>query len=605
VAFVAASPLLGQGSRKVMIDFLRLWQASPFVGSAGRLRRCVLTFPSGSPYTPAGNSGHGALVVRGERRWFVRGLQGYYGNARDHHVLELAAGGSFDVPPGASLESEQAVDDRPWSADHVARFLDALERQGPAAISEDAIQALARRTGLSRPEAALLWSGLPGLDGWEHDFLGKEGREALGLKAAEAKVARDALQKVPREVRREVLAAAMAGDPGAPWCPLGSGPDDDQSPVARAAKAWNHRMGQRLSVAPELLVRCARELPRGVDPSAFIAALADCTRVGAWTRDGDWQLGEGGPARVPAAKDEVFSGAILLATARYVSFLFEALPVGDPLRAMLPEAVRLSRKRLAHTGLIVAAYSRYFAEKIAERDAFLDAIGAEPYPRGCDRAGGRDGGLLLARASRWALQVAFRPSRIPQRPDAAVGLVAGHPAFEAARYLLSEETDRLAQRVVTTPVAAAGYEANPLLSVADLVDEVRQAKGLSEEAGALYLQLLALRAPTAKAVQDWNGWTTARYKKAAAELAAVKLVLVAKRARAGREHFLPGAWEDLKAPDLPIESWKLPLYGAGRSEVGLHTPLGVLLPLRPTHELFQAAWVRVKAGDEPRYEEVK
>jgi hypothetical protein len=106
-------------------------------------------------------------------------------------------------------------------------------------------------------------------------------------------------------------------------------------------------------------------------------------------------------------------------------------------------------------------------------------------------------------------------------------------------------------------------------------------------------------------VQIWNGWTPVRYRKAAAELTGHELLLEAKRARAGREHFLPGGWEELKAPDLPIETWKLTLYGARRAGDGIVKPLPVLLPLAPIHELFETAWARVEKGDVPGYEEVK
>jgi hypothetical protein len=77
------------------------------------------------------------------------------------------------------------------------------------------------------------------------------------------------------------------------------------------------------------------------------------------------------------------------------------------------------------------------------------------------------------------------------------------------------------------------------------------------------------------------------------------------RARAGRSVFLPGEWAELKAPWLPIESWKL----AHLAELDLNPhelcPAGGPMVLRPFEDLFAAAWQRVLDGDEPRYEEVK
>ena len=607
VAFVAASPLLGAAARKALGELLGAWAATPMVGGSGRMRRCRIRFPSDSPYKPAREGGAGRLVGRGGHRWFVRPNRPWGGDRDKHDVLELAADGRFALPPGTTLEEEEAIDDQPWTPARLRRFLAALERSGAPPLSGEAISELARRTGLTRPEAALLWTGLPGLEGWEHDFLGRERREALGLKAAEAKVARDALQKVPREVRREVLAAAMSGDPEGPWRPLGGGTDDEGSPVALAAAAWVRLVGRRTPIAPEVLVRCAKELPRALEPAAFLSGLTACARHPAWNRDGEWELAEAGARRVGPADDEgeVFSDDILLATARYFAFLFEALPVGDPLRATLPDAIRLSRQRLGHRGLIVGLYSQYSLDKPGERDALLDAIGSEPYPAGGDRAGGRDGGMLLVRAGRWSMAVGLRPARMTDASDGARRLVERQPGYAAARLLLGEDFGRMAARVATSPVPPGGWEANPLASARALVERVREARELSEEAAALYLQILALRAPTKAAVQQWNGWTARRYEKATDELVERGLVMEAKRSRAGRAHFLPGGWEDLKSPDLPVETWKLPLYGAERTEAGLHRPLGVLLPLRPLHELFEAAWARIEAGDPPRYEEVK
>jgi hypothetical protein len=354
------------------------------------------------------------------------------------------------------------------------------------------------------------------------------------------------------------------------------------------------------------VVRCARELPKVAEPAAFLAAIAECDRHGAWTRDGEWELGARGVARDAKGDDgDVFSGDVLLATTRYAAFLFDALPVGDPLRARIPDLVRLSRERLRNPALLVLGASSYLQPDDPGRAQILDAVGREPYPPGGDAAHGRDGGALVARADGWSVLVAFRPARLGPDPAAAPPLVRDSPGFGAARTIRSAGFDALAARVQATPVPAGGHEANPLLSAPAVVAEVAAAHGLGEEAAALYVQTLGHLAPTARAVQAWNGWTSARYRKAAAELAAKGLVVEAKRARAGREHFLPGGWEDLKAPEWPVETWKLALYGARREGQGIVRPLGVLLPLEPLHAVYEAAWRRVKAGDRPGYEEVE
>ena len=99
----------------------------------------------------------------------------------------------------------------------------------------------------------------------------------------------------------------------------------------------------------------------------------------------------------------------------------------------------------------------------------------------------------------------------------------------------------------------------------------------------------------------WNRWKTARLKKAWAALAAKDLVIEAKRARAGRNHFLPGGWvKKSSTPYLPYETWKQPLYGITAER----EPLEAYLPLEPLHDLFARAWARVQGGDKPEYEEV-
>jgi hypothetical protein len=146
------------------------------------------------------------------------------------------------------------------------------------------------------------------------------------------------------------------------------------------------------------------------------------------------------------------------------------------------------------------------------------------------------------------------------------------------------------------PEGPAGAAQNPVVSVPALVTEVAAAHGLGEDAAALYLQLLALPDPTDRNCARWTGWRPARLKKARAELAATGLVVEAKRSRAGRSLFLPCGWRDLKAPALPVETWKEGLYPVGEGSRAV--------PLVPVPVLFTRAWERVCAQDTPAYEEL-
>ncbi len=187
-------------------------------------------------------------------------------------------------------------------------------------------------------------------------------------------------------------------------------------------------------------------------------------------------------------------------------------------------------------------------------------------------------------------------------PDDAVlglleGLVGPHrgAGLRSLRALLSDDLAR-AVAAGTDPTGPVGHAQDPTVSVPELVKEVAEAQGLSEDAAALYLQLLTLPDPTDRNCARWTGWKPARLKKSRAELAATDLVVEAKRTRAGRTLFLPGAWRDLKGSALPVEAWKEGLY-----PIGEHVRT---VPQRPLTELFARAWERVRGGDTPAYEEL-
>ncbi|MDX3540918.1 DNA-binding protein, partial [Streptomyces sp. MB09-01] len=143
---------------------------------------------------------------------------------------------------------------------------------------------------------------------------------------------------------------------------------------------------------------------------------------------------------------------------------------------------------------------------------------------------------------------------------------------------------------------------DPSRSVPELVEEVSAAHGLGADAATLYLTLLAMPDPTDRNTARWTGWKPARLKAARAELAATELVVTAGRSRAGRSLFLPGGWAEMASPTLPVEQWKLPMYGLGAGERPM---LGVLTPAEPAADLYRRAWQRVREGDVPRFEELK
>lgn len=71
------------------------------------------------------------------------------------------------------------------------------------------------------------------------------------------------------------------------------------------------------------------------------------------------------------------------------------------------------------------------------------------------------------------------------------------------------------------------------------------------------------------------------------------------RSKAGRTLFLPGGWTQPPIRHLPLERWKLPLYGLPEGESPV---LGVIVPARPVAGLYREAWQRVRDGRGPRLE---
>lgn len=166
----------------------------------------------------------------------------------------------------------------------------------------------------------------------------------------------------------------------------------------------------------------------------------------------------------------------------------------------------------------------------------------------------------------------------------------------ALRILLGKEIDALVS--AGAPDGTPHHPAqDPTHTVPDLVTEAAEALGLSADAAALYLMLLALPDPTDRNCARWTEWKPARIKRARAELAATDLVVEAKRSRAGRTLFLPCGWLERSAPGLPLETWKERLYpveGYART-----------LPGIPVPELFATAWARTRGGDAPAFEELE
>ncbi|WP_405792173.1 DNA-binding protein [Streptomyces sp. NBC_00029] len=575
------------------VDALGLASAE---GSADRWRRVLLRLDRQHLLTPEGerNVHHRSLLPLGGGA--VLALTEHSESVPEGHefgALLYDPTGRFTVPGPYTLRGDAPLGDRDRGPGWLTAFLGAAAEHGPVPFLPEAAEEFARLTGVSGALARLVLAGLPDIDTFERNFLAPELRTALGVKATDAAYARDELKSLDAELRRAIVGALLPADPAKLWS---EGPD-----VAAAAEIWNRRMGRRTPVPDWLATEAARAV-RGTAPHRILASLLDPAAARELSVDVAWTVkGDHVEPREPAT--DPFTAQTLTGIMAMAAWLAHRLPAGDPVRAALPPALTAVRQRLAAPELLLEiahytnlpdfrkaagtptetgeGYERYGAVVMATHDdqprpalrpALLDSTGSDPY-------------LPVLRGDDQRPSAVERALRTAHDPRFAALLA--DPGAPAAGGVDSEGT---------------WWPQDPGRSVPELVEEVSAAHGLGADAAALYLALLAMPDPTDRNTARWTGWKPARLKAARAELAATELVVTAGRSRAGRSLFLPGGWAEMASPALPVEQWKLPMYGLSVGEAPLR---GVLAPTEPAAELYRRAWQRVREGDVPRFEELK
>ncbi|WP_200307043.1 DNA-binding protein [Streptomyces adelaidensis] len=601
VAFRAAAGTTSEEHRDALSALLTEFDAlglSSADGSA-RWRKVDLFLEAAQLRTPSGEwregswsgllaLGGGAFVAVGMRRSEEERGHSFTGFFHDPTAR-------FEAPEPYTLRSSSRLAGE-GEAGRLGAFLAELAARGPAPWFPEAAEEFARRTGVTETMARLVVAGLPRIDVYERTFLTTEARNAIGVKAAPAAVAKDELRGIDAEIRAAVVAALLPADPARLWT---EGPD-----VAAAAEVWNSEVGKRTAVPEDLLsdaIRAIKHTPWEVREA--LPALLDPAGEPRLTRDLQWAV-DGDRVR-PVGDDKVgFKVDTLVGSVGLAAWLAHRLPAGDPVRAALPAALTAVRERLAHPGLMLdlgryvnlpafrktagaptevgQGFERYGAVILATHDdqpapglkvALLDEAGQDPYLP-----------VLRADAEQpYAAEVALRLARYP-----------GYAALLA---------DPGAPSAGERGADGTWWPQDPSRSVPELVTEAAKEYGIGEDAATLYLMLLAMPDPTDRMTARWTGWKPARLKAARAELAAGELVVEASRTRAGRSLFLPGGWVDPKAPRVPLERWKLPLFAD--LMFGEYTPFVVIVPTEPAAELYRRAWQRVLDGDAPRFDELK
>lgn len=614
LGFVHHSPATSPAEREVIATVLRTLAASRFA-RPGAVRHVKVRVPKTAAWLKwEDDYGTRVLVPRfvhvdgACRAVCYAGEDDNEDETRTDVELELllasaTPGAPGDLPGGAILQEEKPV---AVDGDAILRILGAEPASFATTPADAVYETISERTGLGRVEAACVWAGLRQLDRWGNDPLGKPARDLFGLKIPEVKHARETLFGTAIPQRLRAFHAAMVG-----WDPA-----DETSLPARLGDAWAAAFGKRAKVDEALVARARLDFPGGDGPAALVGLAGvgseACYQAdGAWLMDADGDVVRGGDKGAA-----VFDPSHLTTGLGALLWVYSNTPRGDVLRANIPALYTALRARTANPLLLLEVSSGDSKAQVGWFKRFdglaFTPPGADPDLDEKDRPTGKSReGLYAVFAGGMhddsSLKVAVRPCELTpgsteevERLAALKDNYADQDAWRAFKLLHTPGIVAIVAGIVEEiAVNGAGWGQDPRTTSRGLVNEVAARLDLHEDAATLYLQLLTLYNPTRANVLLWNGWKPSVYARATATLVEKKLVVEAKRARAGRDHFLPGGWHDRKSGSLPLEEWKLAFYG------GAEPPLGSIVPLSPFADLFRIAWARVLAGHSPRYEKVR
>ncbi|MFD7059182.1 hypothetical protein [Streptomyces sp. NPDC059906] len=580
LAYRATVPTLPAAEREALLLLFEALAEGPLAAPGDGIREIVL----GEPYDKHRQRERAGQVLRREGRTVVvLGCQNV-DTARDRVnwlALEHDPAGVFGAVAHFTLEKEtRHAPALPAGALPAVARLTRDKGAPPWRPGAPADLAAATGHGLGPLQATVLLAAQP-------ERLDAGALATTGLKPRQLDAGNRMLNSLLATDRAALIGALLPDDPAGLWT---AGPD-----TGAVGRVWSERLGSLVRL-PEDLAGTLDGLPVGSAEAVLNPERTPwLSRTTVQRPDNNGRLVAEDPAAVPHRY--TLTGAVdALASLAY------ALPHGHPLRAALPEGLAAVRRRLTDPGLLLDLDVEW-TEKGGTTAAELRKAYGLPATGGADAEGTtRIGEALALRPWHGDREtVLVRPAGLTGPDDAVFGLLEGlvgaarGTGVRALRTIVGDELARSLDAGLD-PAGAEGAAQDPTVSVPALVIEVARTHGLSEDAAALYLQLLALPDPTDRNCARWTGWRPARSKKARAELAATDLVVEAKRPRAGRSLFLPCGWRDLKSPALPVETWKEGLYPVGE---GFRS-----VPLLPVPELFTRAWARVRDRDAPAYEQL-
>lgn len=525
---------------------------------------------------------------------------------RDYRVLEYTESDNFRALSAFTPDTENSLS-FVWSCERLQAFVTAIREHGQPEFTVDVLKAAADQLGASQGEVGLFWSGLP-INNYSKNYLPKALRTALGLKVNEADAARTAINALSEDVKKSLVQSLLNGEPTDFW--EGGG----QVAINRLVEAWKGFASKRLDV-PANITKALDDSVGYSSAAPYVEALADPTKHPRLTSKAKWKVDlKNRGEYLLCDVEETFDYSMLKVATMALPLIYSGMPNGSDAGRLAVEARERALKCLKSKDLIFHFGQTHLFEKKTESPAidFLKSLPGKTKVK--DNEGHYDDGMFVGGSQNKSVHLAIRPATL--KDDAALkqarniaDVIVGSYTWANARHdicdyiqlLRSPGFQAIADRIKNNDAPANSWEANPLISAPKVVVAVAKKLKLDEDSAVLYLQLLALHDPITANLKTRNDWPAARIKKAATPLLKAELILEAKRARAGRNWFLPGGWEALKAPNLPLETWKLPFFGEA-ADGSPAFPLSRIVPLQPYGDLFEAAWKRTQSGDAPKYE---
>ncbi len=539
-------------------------------------------------------------------------------------VLSYAEKGVPKPPQSFSIQHTLQLQ-KLWGGDAVRRFIDAVgEVESLPLVPAEKLQTAAEQLGISPIQVALGWMGNYRTVSYGQEKLTKELRTHYGWKVNEIKAAVAAADADP--VTLSILATGCRRNSA------GALAKSVDLAFRYMVDAWQQARRSTVNLPAELIgqLQSIRSGYHQLDTKLLCELLADPTaspvllprqlQFAYETKRSHKTLS--GTLAPPMVFD---IDAVLPSLPAAIALLNYRLPHGDTARKKLPALIDAVRKYLDDPNVVLpmgcSRTEPYGANQTTDVDGTIEKFSAMVAK--CDQTADGfyrfDSGLVMGAVMPPAADLWFRPAKLLSEKDHAALHVAAALTFDwetdgtehlqfagMVGSMRSEEMTRIREvnrdDSKLAAIANGAWEQDPRVSAQATVREVMKQLPLSEEAAVFYLQLLSLHDCTSVNVKTWNAWTTAQLKTATSELVDGEHVVTAKRGRAGRDVFLPGGWEPLKLPNLPIETWKLPMFGHQNTDQLRGGSASLIVCPRSVGDQFRLAWQRVVDGDPPKYE---